>query len=193
MMFDKKNAMTYIELIMVIAIIGTVSAVSLPALKRHSQKTEFAALAKKAYTDLEDAMDNAVLTEGPMRNWDFSSNATFCSKYLAPNMNVMKNNCDATTPSITTRSMMTMQVAECDGSFCHVHVDVNGSKRPNLVGKDLFEFQVSRVDKGGIYTAESVQPASHGGANLLRQNGWKFTDRLWRCEWTTNNGNNCGL
>ena len=192
MIFDKKNAMTYIELIMVIAIIGAISAVALPSLKRHSQKTEFAALAKKAYMDLEDAMDNAVLTEGPMRNWDFSSNTTFCNKYLAPNMTLLKNNCDASS-SISTRSLMTMTVAECDGSRCHVHVDVNGSKRPNLVGKDFFEFQVNRVDNGGIHKAETVQPASHGGADLLRRKDWKFTDNLWRCQWTSGNTNKCGL
>lgn len=192
MMFNKKSAMTYIELVMVIAVIGTVAAVALPTLKRHSQKTEFAALAKKAYMDIEDAMDNATLTEGPMSNWDFSSNTTFCSKYLAPNLTLAKNNCAASN-SVSTRSLMTMTVAECNGSLCHVHVDVNGQQAPNLVGKDNFEFQVNRVDNGGLNKAETVQPASHGGADLLRRNGWKYTDKLWRCVWTSGNTNKCGL
>ena len=183
MQINKKTAMTYIELIMVMGIIGVIAAVSLPALKKHSQKTEMATLAKKAYLNIEDAMDNAILTEGPMRNWDFTDNKIFCRKYLAPNINTLQNNCEAHN-SIVTRDGMLMQIAECDGSFCHVHVNVKGPNAPQNVGKNFFEYQVNRIDKGGINKAETVQPAPHGGAILLRENNWKFTDELWRKDWT---------
>ncbi len=188
--------MTYVELIMVISIVGVVGAMAIPGLKKHSSKTQMAQLAKKAYFNLEEAMDNAVLSEGPMRNWDFSSNKKFCEKYLAPNLNTMQVSCNSDDDGasyVLTRDMMRMSVAECNGKLCHIHIDVNDLKGPNKVGKDFFEFQINRVSNGEGQNAEGVQPAGYGGADLLRMNDWQFTDKLWRCEWAVDGAGDCGL
>ena len=84
--YNKKTALTYAELALVMAIIGIVAALTIPQLKKHSQRSELAAMAQKAYLNLEDVADNAIMTEGPMRNWDFSSNKVFFEKYLEPNL-----------------------------------------------------------------------------------------------------------
>lgn len=181
MFLKKSKAMSYVELIMVITLIGVVASLTIPSVKKHSQRTELATLAKKAYLTLEDAIDNATVTEGPMRNWDFSSNNTFCSKYLVPNLKTLSSNCAAAT--FTLKDGMKVDIAECNGNFCHFHVDINGTtKGPNMVGKDFFEFQVNKAK-------ENVEPASYGGADILRRNNWKFTDNLWNCTWTSGGDN----
>lgn len=180
----KKSATSYVEVVLTLTILGIISALVVPGLAKHSQRTEFAALAKKAYMNLEDVADNAILQEGPIRNWDFSSNAAFYSKYLRPNIEARKY--DDANFIVYGLDGIRYQVAECSGSFCHVHVDVNSEESPNLAGKDNFEFQFNK-------NSEDVIPASYGGADLLRRNNWKFTDRLWECTWTSGNGNGCGL
>lgn len=182
-----KRALSFAELIIVLTIIGTIAAMTIPGMKKHSQRTELAAQCKRAYLLLEDAVDNAILTYGPVRSWNMSSNKFVFDNYLLPSLktsssvSIDDNNSYAVTPD-----GMRIQVAECNNSICHFHVDVNGTSRPpNLVGKDNFEFQLNKSD-------ENITPAPHGGAGLLRKNNWKFTDKLWNCDWVKD-PNNCGL
>lgn len=175
MFFWKKNkAMSYVELVLVLTIIGVIASLTLPALKKHSQRTELGELAKKAYSTIEDAMDNAILEKGPMRNWDFSSNQTFFNEYVVPNIN--NTSIDAGNVTLVTNDGSRITIAECNGSMCHFHVDVNNTKGPNLTGKDNFEFQVNKA-------TENVVPHSFGGADELARNRWKFTDELWDKTW----------
>lgn len=189
MFFNKtKRALSFAELIIVLVIIGTIAAITIPGMKKHSQRSELAVQCKKVYLLLEDAVDNAILSYGPIRSWSMSSNKFVFDTYIAPNLKMNSsvstgdNNCYAVTPS-----GIKISVTECSGTICLFHVDVNGTSRPpNLVGKDVFEFQLNKAD-------ENVVPSSYGGADLLRQNNWKFTDNLWNCTWTQGNGNNCKL
>ena len=49
MILKKLKAVSYVEIILVLTIVGVISSIAIPSMKRHSQKTEFGALAKKAY------------------------------------------------------------------------------------------------------------------------------------------------
>lgn len=182
-----KRALSFAELIIVLTIIGTIAAMTIPGMKKHSQRTELAAQCKKAYLLLEDAVDNAILIYGPIRAWSMSSNKFVFENYLMPNLKISsysaasEDNCFAVTPD-----GMRIEVAECNNSICHFHVDVNGTSRPpNLAGKDRFEFQLNKAN-------ENITPHGYGGADLLRKNNWKFTDKLWNCDWVKD-PNNCGL
>lgn len=180
MSLKKKKGSTYVEVIMALTLIGVIAALTIPGVRKHSQQKELGELAHKAYLTINDAVDNAILEEGPMRDWDFSSNATFVSKYLAPNINTIS----VSGTSLVSKDGMRMDVAECNGNFCHVHVDINGGKAPNIIGKDFFEFQVNKNE-------ENVIPAGYGGADILMRNGWKFTPALWNCSWNAD-GTNTG-
>lgn len=179
-LINMKKAVSYVEVILVLTLIGVIAVLAVPGLRKHSQKTEMGQLAKKAYFNLEEVLDSSVLDNGPIRNWDFSSDTKFFNTYIIPYIEISKKN---STTSVISVDGIEYTVAECNGSYCHIHVDVNNSGSPNLVGKDFFEFQINRINNGGVYHAESVQPASYGGADQLRKNNWKFTDELWDKKW----------
>ena len=192
MSIKKSKALSYVELILVIGLIGVVASLTVVPFKRHSQRKELGHLAHKAYLTLEDAVDNAILTSGPIRNWGMSSSSTFCTVYLLPNMKYSSSNCAANPPYVVTKDNMKFSVRCEDTSarYCYIDVDVNNDLNPNKTGKDQFEFQISRTsvpDAKGlpiVYDAESVKPAGWGGADILMLNGWEFTDKLWDCDWS---------
>jgi hypothetical protein len=130
-----------------------------------------------------------------MRDWDFSTNEKFFKTYIIPYLerqqgkDDLPSGCDDNKCSVYTIDGMKYTVAECNGDICHIHVDVNNNAPPNTTGKDFFEFQFSKTDRGGIYRAETVQPATWGGAERLQRNNWQFTDALWNCKWTANGDN----
>lgn len=169
----KRKGMSFAELVIVFAIIGAVSAMTLPSLKRYSQRTELAAQAKKAYENIEDAVDNAILSEGPVRNWDFSlSNEAFFKRYISPNLRTVSS--DAT--EIVTVDGMKMSLADISATQAVIEVDVNNTKAPNVNGKDIFQFIIEKDN-------EKVVPSSQYGTNDLWKNHWKFTDELWEQTW----------
>lgn len=171
MFFNKKNkAMSFAELIIVLAIIGTIASLTLPGLKKYSQRAEFAKEAQKAYTNIEGALDNAILLSGPIRNWNFNDNTAFFNNYLAPNI----KHTSVDNGSMITFDGMTMSVSGCNGNICVVDVDVNAEKLPNVSGKDQFKFEILKSE-------ETSRPHSKGVEKLLRENDWRFSDKLWNC------------
>lgn len=181
-------AMTFAEILLVVGIIGTVAMLSLPGLKKHSQMVEMGQLAKKAYLTIEEAMDNAILKNGPIKNWKFDDNKYFCQTYLAPNVKTVEINCTDTEPGdywIQTNNYVALSnglkflVRECNGSFCHIHVDVNSGKLPNKYGKDQFEFAVYRAQ-------QKVTPAGPV-ERWLRANNFVFSKEVWKCNATSQN------
>lgn len=196
MFFNKKSkAMSFAELVVVFAIIGTISAITIPSLKRYSQRTELGEQAKKVYLNLEDAADNAILTEGPMRNWNMSSNKVFFEKYLEPNIRHTRvtNNgsCGDEACSIITVDGALLSVAKCNGTSCQVYADVNGSKFPNLAGKDQFRFQFTKSGDDSYYRPESIQPLKDSVESELRKHNWKFSDKLWDCTTASSYNGSC--
>jgi type II secretory pathway pseudopilin PulG len=181
----KKKAVTYAELVIVLTLLGVVSALTLPALRKHSQRNELAKLAQKSYVTIEAAVDNAVLEKGPMRNWDLSNNTVFFTTYITPYLEIIKKKTD----SVITLDGMEFSASGCDTKRCLIQVDVNTDNLPNKDGKDIFEFQINKEDNGVKQPAESVQPSGYAGADILRRNNWKFTDALWDCTWTRGSDN----
>ncbi len=169
-------AMTFAEILLVVGIIGTIAMLSLPGLKKHSQMTEMGRLAQKAYLTIDEAMENAILTHGSMKKWKLDDNKYFCETYLAPNVKTVEVSCTSTADNVSyiiTANGIKMTIAECLGDFCHVHVDVNGSKLPNKYGKDFFEFAV-------VKSTQKVRPHCPV-ERWLRANNWVFTKEVWDC------------
>ena len=63
MQITKKSAMTLAEVLLVLVIIGTVSALTVPTLKKYSQRTENAKMALKGYNTLVGALDLAIAND----------------------------------------------------------------------------------------------------------------------------------
>ena len=182
-----KKAMTFGEIIVVLMILGVLASVTIPGLKKYSQKTELGELGRKSFLNIEDAVDNAILTEGPVRNWDFSSSANFFNKYIEPNIRHTK--VDTASNSLITSDGSSIKVIACSESdneatlsYCQLEVDVNGNKAPNLDGKDKFRFQISKNGNHAYYVSESVKPLQNSVGEQLAKNNWKFSDNLWNCD-----------
>ncbi len=176
MLYKKNRAMTFAELALVLTIIGVISALVLPGLKKYSQKTELGEQTRNVYLTLEDMLDNAILSEGPIRNWDFDS-STFFERYVVPNVKYTS----ASKSYVYTMDGAKLTLLSCDGSMCQIQADVNGDKYPNLSGKDIHVFQITKDGDDDYYRPETVQPLEGSAAELLRLHNWKFSDNLWDC------------
>lgn len=164
------KAISYIEIILVLSIIGIVSAISLPVLKKHSQRTELGGLAQKAFLTLNEVIDNSILLNGPSRNWSTGGTSAF-NDYFAPSFNYLTHN--ASGYSVTTKDKMVYTAGEMSSTSIKINVDVNGSQiGPNATGKDIHNF-VFFYEKG------LLSPVSGSDTEALAQNGWRFSDELW--------------
>ena len=61
-MKNKKQAFTLAEVLLVLAIIGVIAAVTIPAIMQQSSEKKFSALAKKAQSTLQNAVDLKIAT-----------------------------------------------------------------------------------------------------------------------------------
>ena len=94
-----RKAFTLAEVLLTLAIIGVVAAITIPAVVTKVTKDQYVVGLKKAYNTLKAVEREAVQEHGPMENWDWSSGldptAEF-EKYFLPHFDVIKN-CGATT------------------------------------------------------------------------------------------------
>ena len=167
MLLKNLKAVSYVEIILVLAIVGVISAISIPAMKRHSQKNEFGALAQKAYLTLNEVVDNSILTNGPTRNWGVTTSQEFFA-ILAPSFNSLSKS----TTAVVMKDKMRFSIVNNEkGDFTTIRVDVNGSEfGPQKDGKDIHIFKV-------FHSNGTVQP--DGDTKTLAENGWRFSDELW--------------
>ena len=61
-MMNKKSAFTLAEVLLVLAIIGVIAAVTIPAIMQQSSEKKFSALAKKSLSTLQNAIDLKLAT-----------------------------------------------------------------------------------------------------------------------------------
>ena len=95
----KKNAFTLAEVLLTLAIIGVVAALTIPAVVTKVTKDQYVVGLKKAYNTLKAVEREAIQEHGEMANWDWSTGgdptADF-ERYFLPHFDVLKN-CGATT------------------------------------------------------------------------------------------------
>ncbi|MEI3253735.1 MAG: type II secretion system protein [Candidatus Gastranaerophilaceae bacterium] len=181
MLFNKKlKAMTYVELALVLTIIGVIAAMTIPQLKKYSQRTDYEKRVQKAYVTLEEVIDNAVMEHGIIKHWaKKTSEDKLFSTYFIPYFSVLEKQSEK---SVTTKDGISYSLDSCekksssstDLGSCIIKADINGlDKEPNLKGKDKFNFKLDFVEEKLIPVDETKE---------LYNNGWKFTDELWSRE-----------
>jgi len=168
----KKNAFTLAEVLLTLAIIGVVAALTIPAVVTKVTKDQYVTGLKKAYNTLKTIEGKAREEYGDMEDWDWGANVTAeFEKYFLPHFDVLKN-CKATTDKgcfaegLTTlngysaghyNTTQYYKIVTSDGmSWAYTksgittpltnrgffRVDVNGLKGPNRYGRDRFDFFV---------------------------------------------------
>ncbi len=162
-------AFTLAETLIVIGIIGVVSALTLPNLNSSTGEKEKVAKVKKIYQNLDDAVGRAASIYGPLNEWRTldNTNALQVTRFgdrLTEFMKVSKN-CGTTTnqgcwsktsakylsgtasnATISDSAADTYRVILADGTSLAItttgiRIDIDGpNKGSNIVGKDIFSF-----------------------------------------------------
>ncbi len=157
------KAFTLAEVLITLAIIGIVAALTIPAVVLNYQKQEVIARLKKTYSALANTTNLAIAEEGPITSWvlEFNKSKEFAEKYLIPFLKVSKN-CEYNTNGDCKFAIKYINNTQAqnqlgsdwarfylhDGTLVSVlatnlgraelFIDINGQRKPNILGKDIF-------------------------------------------------------
>ncbi len=162
-------AFTLAEVLITLAIIGVVAALTVPTVVRNYQKQQTVVKLKKAYTQLHQAIGLSEIDNGATNTWDYTLDSkTFYDKYLKGYLKVSKVLGSVSTDALgieykfldgTKATEWTFvgsggyKLILNDGTLISfgagvehgrkiIYFDINGFKKPNTCGKDLFGFAI---------------------------------------------------
>lgn len=163
---DSKKAFTLAETLLTLTIVGVIAALTIPAMKEHSDMSSIIAQTQKAYLTAQSATSAVESAQGDLELWPWSQTATI-NNYYKNVMNVVPDNAwtgyqtyemdgdiwaNIQPPSYfkTTDGMSWYIYNWSNGTdmgnsriYGVIHVDVNGASGPNRVGVDVHAFTVS--------------------------------------------------
>lgn len=223
---SRKIAFTLAEVLITLGIIGVVAAMTMPSLVANYEKKRTATAVKKAYSELSQALKLAEVDYGDMEYWDYpdgydvEENKAFVNRYITPYYKGVTMLQDGSVPGWTTISPTGINFISSNGTIFSgkpnnskaffVLVDINGFKRPNKMGTDIFYFATSTgklmpdgwedgltremilngySHNGQTYTCKTARSenddatmlARHACTSLLMIDGWEFKkDYPWR-------------
>lgn len=164
----KTNAFTLAEILVTLVIIGVISAMTIPQLKKVSEEHSYVSATKKAYTTLTDLTRKLKTEYGPVKMWTGFSMLT-----------AMKNEMNVANKSIEAYNILHLNGENSglgitnsrsgfytvDGVFwavgdfstvcdkvlegvytnaCRIfYVDINGKSAPNIIGVDVHGFYLT--------------------------------------------------
>lgn len=165
----KKQAFALAEVLITLAIIGIIAALTIPNLMRKYTKLQTVTQLKASYSLLQQAIKLSELENGNLASWDYTlERKAFFEKYLEKYLKMEKKklrndnsykdiqykwlNGNNISGSYKESSTETYSATLINGSIIHFHsgpnltttimVDINGHKKPNRVGVDLFHFAI---------------------------------------------------
>ena len=165
--YNRKIAFTLAEVLITLGIIGVVAAMTMPSLIANYQKQKTVNQLKKAYTTLAQAVKLSELENDVVENWDYTLlPEEFFNSYLSQFLTVSTSNVtnsnleykylNGTTCSedLCTQTSYIAHLADGSSLIISRHqwlssgrvvsIDINGDKRPNVIGKDFFSFAVTK-------------------------------------------------
>jgi len=194
-----KRAFTLAEVLITLAIIGIIAAITIPSIVANHQKRALETQFAKAYRTVSQAVNLAIAEHGGIDTWDWKDSYTsaekdqFVKKYITPHLNIVKycptgdGNKDCFPEAMyrlfdgtdwrTLTTLVHPQFVLADGTMAYVAffenclerngrcvsiaIDINGGQKPNVIGKDVFEFnfysQTGQVLPNGIYKDRTYQ------------------------------------
>ena len=190
----KIKAFTMAEVLIVLTILGVIAALTLPALNANIQKQQAGPALMRAISTLETA--NALVSQ----ERDFYNFEESCKNYLNDcfepfvkeklgaaksderveyeNLSNLGQIHDTYTNAYTTKNGFMYYISGMDFSktthTVDIYVDINGTKRPNVIGKDMFYLSLAAEDEGSKLYAQG----STAFYELLNKYGQRVS--LWK-------------
>ena len=165
--FKKKTAFTLAEVLITLAIIGVVAAMTIPTLISNYKKKDTSAKLKKFYSMMSQAIQLSEIENGPAEHWqktpmiwkpdgtaDHDTNKKlaeqFINKYILPYIKYSKVT-DSEKQQSDDGVAMLKKIYLNDGTTIDVKnsgsielfYDTNGDAKPNTTGKDIFYFNLA--------------------------------------------------
>lgn len=150
----RRSAFTLAEVLITLGIIGIVAAMTLPSVVGNYRNKETSARLKKFYSTMSQAILFAESDYGEMKNWEVDSNndisnveraETYYHTYFDNNYFKILN---AKRRKVTGQNREAFAITFVDGSILYLWngtcvdliFDINGDKKPNKDGRDIFKF-----------------------------------------------------
>lgn len=192
----RQHGFTLAEVLITLAIIGVVSAMTIPTLINNYQKKATAIKLEKFYTNMAQAIKLSEVDNGPSNTWDYgthqSDTATlkWFNTYIAPYLrySVEKS-------SKVAADNDSIQVSLPDGTIAkfwipstnmHIFAYLNGEKS-QIDGKDTFIFFLKSTEQNNAFTPYDydADPAKSG------QREYWTSDPNYGCNKTSANKAHC--
>lgn len=177
----KSAAFTLAEVLVTLGIIGVVAAMTMPSLIVNYQKQQTVTRLKKSYNILyqtlvrNEADDNDIIIDASAPT--IQTSIDYVETYLAPYMQIIKKcgtdttgecefyakglngstmsgiaNCNNTSTKIFLNDgVEIMPCITTNANYMQFYIDINGNKKPNVVGKDVFAFEYALKTDYSIY------------------------------------------
>ncbi len=195
---NRKIAFTLAEVLITLGIIGTVAAMTLPAIVQKQQEKVTITKLKQTYNILSQAVEMAQVKYSDIHNWeatgDTQKQSDLYFERITENLTLIK---DCGNPScynfcengkeyvdlkgnktsvapiaahqglLKNGAMFAVAWAQPDngkwwGKYAAISVDINGSKKPNTIGKDVFVFEIRDMsDNWTTYRKPYLYPQGH--------------------------------
>lgn len=167
-MKNKKQAFTLAEVLLVLAIIGVIAAVTIPAIMQQSSEKKFSALAKNTMSTMQNAIDLKIATEpigpGDMQI-DFLEWLVMGDENGTNTLKAVQTNADSSVIQLPNGAIIYSSTTNCtspttptDRFGCPniwLRIDLNGAEpptkttmdnAPNLIGKSWNTFRPNEYD-----------------------------------------------
>lgn len=202
--FKGFKGFTLAEVLITLGIIGVVASLTMPPLIANTKKQEASARIKKFVSVINQALMSAENDYGMREDWAIgemnNSDASFefLNTYVKPyikSFEIEKRqllNKNMATLRFVDGSQMSIKIGAC----YDIYYDINGEKKPNELGRDIFDFILCResgncnvasnqvrpfycVETGTPYPThkEIINSCKNSGAYctlLLQENQWEF-------------------
>jgi len=212
-----KKAFTLAEVLITLGIIGVVAALTIPGLITNTQKRQTIELLKSTYSILKNAETFSEVDNGDSTTWDYTlSTSDFMNTYYAPYLKTLPmptsriqtkntytninggaadtNGCSWGYTAILANGVF-LRVFE-NGQYIIMNVDLNGNNGPNVVGKDVFDFEAkwigpkklvvyAPISNRATYISQCQSWSYNGGspipcAGIIQLDGWQIaSDYPW--------------
>lgn len=202
--FGVFKAFTLAEVLITLAIIGVIAAITIPTLIKEYQKNVAVEELKNSYTTMAQAVKMSENVNGSAYSWNYGANQTasdtltWFNKYLAPYLKYTSISNDATNVDVFLANGVRITFSMYT-NFMQVRVGLNGNKSAQY-GKNVFwfcfdtndhtntfkpyDYGVNPGDLGtrGYWTNNSTYGCNTSStfkthcAGLIMMDGWKIAD-----------------